>query len=398
MEFKKKYIKLIIIIASVSAVFAGAGAFSLVKYTTSVKHFCMSCHWNQGDSDFSKQSAIHPKYVSCDECHADNSEIIPTGFNASPELVNENCIRCHAEIQFTNEWKTLKTNAQEIRIEHEKHLKKVGLNCIDCHNNVAHDSSPNPTNRPHMAKCFECHVSREEGCETCHPLGFVKFDSEMEDISVMACSRCHMDFLRKESSRKEGFLHKKHLTSLLECNTCHDVNLQHPLSIIEDNDCGSCHHEKTEKVCIDCHPLQNKLYFGIRENEEWHYPDVMATAGMSCNIGCHVDLKSGHSFKSVKQACITCHGEEYGGLVDEFQISLNQSIDEIKRLLSDTIELNNKNNINREEVEDGIESSEKILNFIEKAKGIHNMQYTLLLVNDLEKRSRNLYNMVLEKQ
>ncbi|MFQ5786623.1 MAG: hypothetical protein ACE5H1_01450, partial [Thermodesulfobacteriota bacterium] len=87
MEIIKKYIKLVIIIASVSVVFAGAAAYSLVKYTTSEKHFCMSCHRNQGYSDFTKQSALHPRYISCDECHSKNSEIIPTGFNASPELV-----------------------------------------------------------------------------------------------------------------------------------------------------------------------------------------------------------------------------------------------------------------------------------------------------------------------
>ncbi len=54
----------------------------------------------------------------------------------------------------------------------------------------------------------------------------------------------------------------------------------------------------------------------------------------------------------------------------------------------------------KEMIQTEIEYHEKILGFlgfIEKAKGIHNMQYTLLLVNDLEKRSRNLYNMVLEK-
>ncbi len=44
-----------------------------------------------------------------------------------------------------------------------------------------------------------------------------------------------------------------------------------------------------------------------------------------------------------------------------------------------------------------IEYHEQILGFIEEAKGIHNMQYALLLVNDLEKRLRNLYNTILEK-
>ncbi len=44
-----------------------------------------------------------------------------------------------------------------------------------------------------------------------------------------------------------------------------------------------------------------------------------------------------------------------------------------------------------------IKYHETILDFIEKAKGIHNMQCTLLLVNDQEKRSRNFHNTVLEK-
>lgn len=216
--------------------------------------------------------------------------------------MNENCIRCHEDILSTNDWKALKTNVQEIRIEHEKHLKKViGLNCVDCHNNVAHDSSPNPTNRPHKSKCFECHVSREEGCETCHPVSFVEYSAETDDVSVITCGKCHMDFLQKETYREEGFLHKKHLVNLLECDVCHDTGAEHPLLIVEENDCGNCHHEKTEKECINCHPLQNKLYLGMND-EEWSYPDVMATAGMSCNIGCHVNLKDGHSFESVKKS------------------------------------------------------------------------------------------------
>ena len=397
MEFNKKYIKLIIIIASVVVVFAGASAYSLIKYTTSAKHFCMSCHWNQGDSDFSKQSAMHPEHISCDECHSKGGLIIPTGFSASPELVNDNCIRCHSNILNTNEWKNLKTNVQEIRIEHQRHLTKVDLNCVDCHNNIAHDRSLKPTNRPHMSKCFECHVSREEGCETCHPLGFEKVDSQIEDVSVMACNKCHMDFLRKESNKEDGFLHKRHLVNLLECNVCHDTNKQHPLLAIEEKDCDSCHHEKTVKDCADCHLLQNKLYHGIREGEKWPYPDVMATAGMSCNIGCHVDLKTSHSFKSVKNACITCHDDDYGKLIDEFQISLNQSVEGIKNLLSDLAEWSGGDDTVKEKVKHEIEKSKDILDFIEKAKGTHNMQYTLMLINDTKKILTGLHNTVLSK-
>ena len=40
------------------------------------------------------------------------------------------------------------------------------------------------------------------------------------------------------------------------------------------------------------------------------------------------------------------------------------------------------------------EYHEKILGFIEKAKGVHNVQYSLLLVNDVERKLRNLQNQV----
>lgn len=389
MEFKKSYLKIIIIAASVAAVFAGASAYSLIKYTTSAKHFCMSCHWNQGDSNFSKPSAVHPEYVSCDDCHAKNAGVIPTGFTASPELVNKNCIRCHENMQFTNEWDKLKTNVQDIQIKHQLHLEKAKMSCVDCHNNVAHDRSPNSTNRPHMAKCFECHTSKE-GCESCHPLGFLKIDSVTEDFSVQECSECHIDFLHEESKQAGKFSHKRHLLNFIECDVCHDVKGVHPLLVIEDKDCAGCHHEKKTRDCINCHPLQEKLYFGIRDDEEWPYPDIMASAGMTCDIGCHVELKKGHSFGSIRNACIICHGEEYGKLVDEFQTSLKKSIKEIEELLSNVAGLSGKDVISREGIAYEIKSAEEILGFIEKAKGVHNMQYTLLLINDTKKRLMSL--------
>ena len=394
MKSRKSIIKIIIIAASVAVVFTGAVAYSLIKYTTSAKHFCMSCHWNQGASDFSRPSAVHPKYVSCDDCHAKTAGIIPIpkGFSASPELVNENCIRCHTDMQSTNEWKNLKTNVQNIQIEHKLHLEKAKMGCVDCHNNVAHDMSPNSTNRPHMAKCFECHISKEDGCESCHPLGFTKIDYETVDFSVQGCSVCHMDFLHKESKQESGFLHKSHLLNFIECDVCHDVKGEHPLLTVDEKGCVSCHHEETARECIDCHPLQEKLYFGVRDDEGWPYPDVMATVGMTCDIGCHVDLKKGHSFGSVKEACVTCHDEGYGKLVDEFQTSLSKSIKEIRELLSNSTELGGKEILSKKNIEREIENCKEVLDFIEKAKGVHNMQYTLLMIRDTKKKLGKLYN------
>ncbi len=40
-----------------------------------------------------------------------------------------------------------------------------------------------------------------------------------------------------------------------------------------------------------------------------------------------------------------------------------------------------------------IEYHEKILGFIEEAKSVYNMQYSLLLINNTKKRLRNLQKM-----
>lgn len=40
-----------------------------------------------------------------------------------------------------------------------------------------------------------------------------------------------------------------------------------------------------------------------------------------------------------------------------------------------------------------IEYHEKILGFIEEAKSVHNMQYSLLLINNTKKRLSNLQKM-----
>ncbi len=44
----------------------------------------------------------------------------------------------------------------------------------------------------------------------------------------------------------------------------------------------------------------------------------------------------------------------------------------------------------KEMIQTEIEYHEKILGFIEKAKSVHIMQYSLLLVNDVERKLRNL--------
>lgn len=102
------------------------------------------------------------------------------------------------------------------------------------------------------------------------------------------------------------------------------------------------------------------------------------------------------ALNQLKKACVTCHEDKYGRYVDEFQMSLNKSVEKLKKLLSE-IKTNAKNSVNIENIKIEIEDNEKKLDFIEKAKGVHNMKYTLLLINNIEKRLRNLHITALKR-
>lgn len=398
MNLPKIPIKLIIFAGFIGAI-VGLGAFTwLIKFTHSGtrfgKAYCMTCHSYQGRSEFWRDSALHPASVTCAACHARPGELIPHEFCSTPEVMNQNCIRCHENMLYNNDWQVLKTNVQKIKIQHGVHIEKAKNMCTDCHNNISHDSSPNPTNRPHMTKCFDCHNLEKTSCRTCHTEGIYP-EPQLAEISIRTCSSCHIDFAQKSVQPKYPyFQHQKHLLMLMECKTCHSTTEPHPKTVVSKLDCLNCHHKEMDtKACNDCHVRQFKLYTGEKFDSIKGHQNPMAKVGMSCELGCHKDIKKGHSVESVRQWCIGCHGEQYGHMLDEWRASLGSYSGELHALLAvaeKTVEsLGEKNDEACTRAKCQIGSAKSALDIVERGKGAHNFEYSQKILEDARQKLQN---------
>jgi len=149
----------------------------LPRYTTSDPKYCLTCHGEGGGlPNRGIPSLVHPPFseVRCVDCHSKPHQLLyegyRRGFMSEPERVGPNCRRCHAEMAERMDEEGFKFNPLQIRASHKLHLD-LGSRCVDCHYNIAHDLRPNPTNRPRMEYCAQCHAVTVEPCSKCHPAG-----------------------------------------------------------------------------------------------------------------------------------------------------------------------------------------------------------------------------------
>lgn len=179
----------------------------LPRHTTSDAEYCLKCHGEYGGlPNRGINSKVHPTYdeVSCVDCHSKPGQIVyegyVKGFMAEVERVSPNCIRCHEDILTKNDVEDFKYNVDQIGIPHRLHVD-MGASCTDCHANVAHDLTDNPTNRPQMEYCSQCHATTIEPCAKCHidkippgpiplapPAGLV---GDGKALYNRNCSSCH---------------------------------------------------------------------------------------------------------------------------------------------------------------------------------------------------------------
>ncbi len=185
MEFKVSIEKLIgpaIILALVVVIGAGAGVYGVRAFFGS-EVMCASCH---SDMDMSgTKDSGHPDAASCWQCHENTvnnmakkygpmdavTNYVPHWFSTDDDMVNENCLRCHQEIQFDD---YDDDSPKVIKVSHRKHMGE-GLVCTDCHYNVAHNKNGDQgTYRPQKSDCYRCHLrdiegsARDESCKKCH--------------------------------------------------------------------------------------------------------------------------------------------------------------------------------------------------------------------------------------
>ena len=187
---------------------------------------CTDCHKDAHFGEFTVDKVVR----DCKDCHSEESFKI-TGFTISD----------HSRINFKLTGAHLAVPCMSCHFEEEVkqwHFKNIGLNCIDCHNNV-HGSEIKEKFMP-QNNCTACHSTA--GWETItfnHELTSFKLEGKHK---VIKCKYCHES---KSGDNKAVF---KFVSLKSNCQACHrDVHF------------GQFNSGKNEKetACENCHDYDN---------------------------------------------------------------------------------------------------------------------------------------------
>jgi hypothetical protein len=122
---------------------------------------------------------------------------------ASP--TNASCLACHEDLRSISP-------EGDLLIPHRAHVNILKMDCVECHDYLVHEISPEGAHRPTMAGCLTCHDG---------------------DTAKNTCSACHTSKATPESHKVDDWL------------IVHD-------DAAAREDCDSC-HAWTEDWCVDCH-------------------------------------------------------------------------------------------------------------------------------------------------
>ncbi len=148
-----------------------------------------------------------------------------------------------------------------------------------------------------------------------------------------ACLNCHAGIEEiRTSAFGLDFSHGRHtVAQKLDCATCHSNARRHGELIATQASCASCHHQKPEKGCGQCHALQKTIFEGGALGEETVPKDMMAEAGAKCS-DCHLD-EAKKVVRPDGAACVACHDEAYRQTFSEWRDGVNGRVERIRAAL-----------------------------------------------------------------
>ncbi|PKQ29552.1 MAG: hypothetical protein CVT60_04725 [Actinobacteria bacterium HGW-Actinobacteria-10] len=162
-----------------------------------------------------------------------------------PAPTNESCLECHSELRTVSP-------EGDLRIPHRAHVAILEMECVECHQYVVHELSPEGGHTPTMA-----------GCLTCHDGEKAKND----------CWACHTEKGAPDTHATKDWLiaHADHST---------------------DPECETCHKWRDESWCVECHS----------HRPQSHTSDWRAVHGD--RIQTHRSCEACHE----EPFCARCHG------------------------------------------------------------------------------------------
>ncbi|MDZ4167770.1 MAG: hypothetical protein U1E08_08760 [Coriobacteriia bacterium] len=164
------------------------------------------------------------------------------GYFATP--TNDACLECHSDLR------TISPKG-DLQIPHRAHITILKMDCVECHNYLVHELSPEGKHTPPMIECLRCHDG---------------------DVAKDACTACHTQKAAPDSHSTVDWL----VTHAAEAS---------------DPECVTCHKWK-EDWCADCH----------RDVPRSHTSDWRAVHGD--RVAEHRNCEACHE----SDFCVRCHG------------------------------------------------------------------------------------------
>ncbi len=239
---------------------------------------CVDCHKDEHFGEFTVNKVLR----DCKECHSVESFKL-TGFT----IEDHNKIKFHltgAHLAVPCQGCHYKENVKQW------HFRKIGINCIDCHENV-HGSEITDKFMPNN-DCTKCHSTDNwQKISFDHDKTKFKLTGKHE---VTSCKDCH------EEKSEAGKITFRFVSLKTDCVTCHhDVHF------------GQFDLEKTgnEPVCEKCHEF-NDWKPARFDHEKTKFPLKGAHEKVPC-MDCHKKVNvNGNVFIKYRLddfKCATCH-------------------------------------------------------------------------------------------
>ncbi len=403
----------------------GAGLF--LQFSTS-SPFCGTCHIMKPYYKAWKESSHN--FVPCVDCHYPPGfaeefrgkiqasvqvfKYITRTYGTKPyaEIEDSSCLRkgCHERRLLEGKTKFKK----DVIFDHKPHLMQMRrgrkLKCTSCHSQIVvgshiavtesvcfichfkpeDDGSPSP-----ISRCTICHtppekeivfgnisythtdfVERGVECEKCH---FNVVQGKGEAPKEM-CLTCHGEPEKLEKFNDHKFIHDIHVTThKVECFQCHtEINHKVTTDITPlKNDCFSCH--------LNMHEAQKMIYSGTGGKEAEDMPSSMFLAKVDC-VACHIERDKspspelkGFTYKPIEAACLSCHGIEYKGILDEWR----STIKSYEKRVENLIKIAGSKKLS-DEAKEKFNIAIFNYNLVKYGRGIHNVEYATSLLQKSE--------------
>ena len=371
------------------------------------------------------------------------------------QISDASCLRegCHSIGDLSE--KTI--SFKGVQFSHRSHLGELRrgkkLRCVTCHSQIVQGAHLTVTE----STCFLCHfMKRDEHpemaeCQLCHVKTkakiFINANEHMPFVHQeyldrgVACQQCHFDVIFGDGHLKDNTcvqchaepailfgkhaseeVHRTHVTDhKVECVRCHSAIEHHIVrpgdelpeaakrmarmrlaprmkGYYYDTDCLKCHS-------LGQHESIRNMYTGKGAEGVPEAPNPMYLAHADCG-SCHVYLEKTPtglkpalrlSYDEVIQSCADCHGPGYDDMAKHWKKLLTEELQKAEQALLDA-----NNEVNRNRNREGFDPALKELDvaarnltFVRNGRGLHNMDYALRVLEDVQERAEKAKALVL---